>query len=43
MKLTVYKGFDKNFFENIDDEPLVEGTISEKKNVLLYDKKTRKI
>ena len=42
MKLNVYKGFDKYFLDNVDEEPLVEGSISDKKNVLSYDKKTRK-
>ena len=42
MKINVYKGFDKYFLDNVDEEPLVEGSISDKKNVLSYDKKTRK-
>lgn len=42
MKLTVYKGFDASFLEDLDRRPLVEGAISKKKNVLSYDKKTKK-
>ena len=42
MKLIVYKGFDKTFLEYIDERPLVENDVSEKKNVLRFDKKTRK-
>lgn len=42
MKLTVYKGFDKNFLEHINETPLIEGDVSQKKNILLYDKKMRK-
>lgn len=42
MKLTVYKGFDSAFLEELDDEPLVESEISTKKNILAYEKKTRK-
>lgn len=42
MKLIVYKGFDKTFLEHIDERPLVENDVSEKKNVLRFDKKTRK-
>ena len=42
MKLTVYKGFDKDFLGHINETPLIEGDIAQKKNVLLYDKKMRK-
>ena len=42
MKLIVYKGFDKDFPEHINETPLIGWDVSEKKNVLLYDKKTRK-
>ena len=42
MKLIVYKGFDLDFLVHIDGEPLVDGDIFLKKNVLLYDKKTKK-
>ena len=31
MKINVYKGFDKYFLDNVDEEPLVEGSISDKK------------
>lgn len=42
MKLTVYKGFDNTFLENIQEQPLVEGEISTKTNVFLFDNVTRK-
>lgn len=42
MKLTVYKGFDAAFLEELREPPLVEGTIETKKNVLSFDKKARK-
>ena len=42
MKLIVYKGFDNTFFEHIDGTPLVDSDVTDKKNVLKYDKKTRK-
>ena len=42
MKLIVYKGFDNTFLEHIDGTPLVDSDIDNKKNVLKYDKKTRK-
>lgn len=42
MKLLVYKGFDKDFLDHIDATPLIEEDVSKRKNVLLYDKKTRK-
>ena len=42
MKLIVYKGFDKDFLEHINETPLIEGDVSKKKNVLLYDKSMRK-
>lgn len=43
MKLIVYKGFDTSFLEKIDSKPLVEGNIESKCNVLLFEKKTRKL
>ena len=42
MKLFVYKGFEKEFLENVQEQALVEGDIQTKQNVLLFDKKTRK-
>ena len=42
MKLFVYKGFEKEFLENVQEQALVEGDIQAKQNVLLFDKKTRK-
>lgn len=39
MKLVVYKGFDKQFFDELRNvQPLIEMDISIKKNVLNYDK-----
>lgn len=42
MKLVVYKGFDEEFLSMVKEEPLVDGTIATKLNVLEFDKKTRK-
>lgn len=42
MKLTVYKGFSDEFLENLQERPLVDGEIRQKKNVLDFDKSTRK-
>ena len=42
MKLDIYKGFDKEFLLKIDKEPLVSLEISQRLNVLKYDKKIRK-
>ena len=42
MRLTVYKGFDIRFLEQVDGIPLIEGEVSKKKNVFGFDKKTRK-
>jgi len=42
MKLNIYKGFDIEFMQAIEEKPLIEGDISEKIDVLKYDKKTRK-
>ena len=42
MKLIVYKGFDKAFFNSVDYSPLVDNDIELKKNVLLFNKKTKK-
>lgn len=42
MKLTVYKGFDKAFLKELDGTPLVEMSVSKRKQVLSYDKKLRK-
>lgn len=42
MKLTVYKGFDQRFLESIQEEPLSDGNIIEKKNVFDFDNSVRK-
>jgi len=42
MKLVVYKGFDEEFLSNVKEEPLVDGAIATKLDVLKFDKKTRK-
>lgn len=42
MKLTVYKGFDHAFLENLQEQPLVDGDISQKTNVLTFDNAVRK-
>ena len=42
MKLVVYKGFDENFLSEVNQEPLVEGSLAAKLDVLKFDKKTRK-
>ena len=42
MKLSIYKGFNSSFLESIDDHMLVDTNISDKINVLSFDKKTRK-
>ena len=42
MKIIVYKGFDEDFLERVEGTPLIEGHISDKKNVLLFGKKNRK-
>ena len=42
MKLTIYKGFDKDFLDQINEPALLEGSVEKKLNVLEFDKKTRK-
>lgn len=42
MKLVVYKGFDEEFLSKVKEEPLVDGAIATKLDVLKFDKKTRK-
>lgn len=42
MELKIYKGFDLAFLEQLDDSPLIENSLESKKNVLLFDKKTKK-
>jgi ATP-dependent DNA helicase RecQ len=42
MKLTVYKGFSVSFLTTVDYPQLVDCPIENKKNVLSFDKKTRK-
>ena len=42
MRLIVYKGFSKKFLLSVSEEMLVDNSIEEKKNILLFDKKTRK-
>ena len=39
MKLVVYKGFNEEFLSMVKEEPLVDGTIATKLNVLKFDKK----
>lgn len=42
MKLTVYKGFNRDFLAKVDNTPLLENPITEKTNVIAIDKKMRK-
>jgi len=42
MKLAVYKGFDSTFLSRLQESPLVDNDIIEKKNVLVFDRKYRK-
>lgn len=42
MKLTVYKGFDSDFYRQLEEEPLVENDIEGKMDVLKFDKNVRK-
>lgn len=42
MNLTVYKGFDHTFLENIQKKSLVRGDIGTKTNVLQFDSVARK-
>jgi len=42
MELKIYKGFDLNFLEQLDDTPLITNSLESKKNVLLFDKKIKK-
>ena len=42
MKITIYKGFDADFLNKVDAEPLFDCPIEAKINVLLFDKKARK-
>ena len=42
MKLTVYKGFDTIFLDALDYRPLVKSSVEKKKNVLAFDRKTRR-
>lgn len=42
MKLTVYKGFDTAFLNGLTEQPLVEGSIEKKRNVLAFNKNTKK-
>lgn len=42
MKLIVYKGFNIDFLKRIDTKPLVDNKISEKLNVIKFNKNTRK-
>lgn len=42
MRLTVYKGFDHTFLENVQEPPLVEGEVSAKTNVLMLDNAAKK-
>lgn len=42
MRIFVYKGFNTDFLETIEQPPLLSIPIAEKKNVMLYDKGIRK-
>lgn len=42
MNLTVYKGFDHTFLKNIREQPLVDGEIRTKTDVLQFDHTARK-
>lgn len=42
MRLTVYKGFDKEFLSTIKETPLVDGPIENKLNIFAFDKSYRK-
>ena len=42
MKLIIYKGFDKDFLNQISEPALLEGGVEKKLNVLEFDKKARK-
>ena len=42
MELKIYKGFDLNFLDQLDDTPLITNSLESKKNVLLFDKKIKK-
>ena len=42
MELKIYKGFDIPFLKQLDDSPLIENSLESKKNVLLFDTKTKK-
>ena len=42
MKLTVYKGFNADFLQQLTDRPLVSSTIESKVDIFTFDKKTRK-
>ncbi|WP_022754254.1 DEAD/DEAH box helicase [Butyrivibrio fibrisolvens] len=42
MKLSVYKGFDKDFLSELEGNPLLDNKIASKLNVLKFDKKMKK-
>ena len=42
MKLTIYKGFESEFFKSQQEQPLVASEISRKKNVIDFDSSFRK-
>ena len=42
MQLSVYKGFDEKFLQNLKMRPLVDTIISQKLNILLFDTETAK-
>ncbi|MCI7345619.1 MAG: DEAD/DEAH box helicase [Eubacterium sp.] len=42
MRITVYKGFGSDFLESINDRPLINLPLQEKKNVLHYNRLFRK-
>ena len=42
MKLIVYKGFNSKILSTISGKPLIEGKITNKLDVLKFDKKLKK-
>ena len=42
MNLIVYKGFSLNFLEGIEEKPLVETEVSDKVDIMSFDRRTRK-
>ena len=42
MNLTIYKGFDSEFLESLQEQPLLKNSIAQKKDILSFDNITRK-